>query len=288
MSLVDKFSGFEVKNDERISAEDKAYLEKLQEIYDGTLTFYSRVEALYNEESEKYTKDVREILGTYSAVFSNDMDVRKRVCGLQLGFINQIYAYFRDKYKLIINDNREKEERKYDSYKFYKDVPKEVISELYERRSYKPIVDDILSQLGGMTFDELSVLQIKDRMKKASFYYDKWWIELKNNTIKCDSVYVSKAWYDEKYTISRNEFMAVLPDALGLFIEGRSESPYLSFMRKYSIELTEEEMKNGITFPDGLKLKSIKFYKKGRMDLKFEKAEYAREFAREYCGYTMV
>jgi len=289
MSLVDKFSNFEVKTEERVSAEDKNYLDKLQELYDGTLTYYRRVFALYNEEKRKYTNDVVKLIGNYNCVFADNMDVNKRACELQIGFTNQIYSYFCNKYKITIeNDNKKAEEKKYDSYKYYGELPKELIDELYERQTYDTVLDDIIQKLGGMTFNELSVQQIKDRMKKAAFCYDKWRIEVKNATVKFDGAYVSKEWYQDKYKVHRGEFLAVLPDALSLFMIGSPNCCHMGFMRKYEIELDEDEMKQGIEFPSGLKLKSMKFFKNGRLDMKFETPEYARAFAREYCGYTMV
>ena len=56
MSLFDKFNNFEMKADDSISEEDKKNLRRFQEIYEGTLLYYSRVYALYKEETNKYTK----------------------------------------------------------------------------------------------------------------------------------------------------------------------------------------------------------------------------------------
>ena len=66
--------------------------------------------------------------------------------------------------------------------------------------------------------------------------------------------------------------------------------PYelLPITNKHRLELNEEEMKNGFQFSESFVLEKIKFFKNGRIDIKFRKEEDARKFVNEWCGYPIA
>ena len=87
MSILGKFNSFEIGEDNRISADDKAFLEKSQQYYEKALLYYSRISALYQEEKESYSKDFLDNYN-YSTFKVDDCDVYRKISGLQKEYIN--------------------------------------------------------------------------------------------------------------------------------------------------------------------------------------------------------
>ena len=101
MSILGKFNSFEIGEDNRISADDKEFLEKSQQHYEKALLYYSRISALYQEEKESYTKDFLDNYN-YSTFKVDDCDVYRKISGLQKEYISNIYSYFERTYKVNI------------------------------------------------------------------------------------------------------------------------------------------------------------------------------------------
>ena len=279
MSILGKFNSFEIGEDNRVSADDKAFLEKSQQYYEKALLYYSRISALYQEEKESYTK-----------FKVDDCDVYRKISGLQKEYISNIYSYFERTYKVNITRN------KYDSFVAdYEqisryDVNKDRAAKLLVKQHYQPFVDDIVSQLGGLDFAWVATQQLKEKMKEGCYnqYRDKWNIEVKNNVIKYTDGYVSKDWYSN-YRVHRDKFFEALPDVISMYFYGKVQKLIgCDYFYGYNIELEENQIGTWLKWSDGLKITAIKFYKNGRFDMKFATPEDARDFARTWCGYTLV
>lgn len=288
MSILGKFENFEVKQTDRISKDDEVWLEKWQKLYEDALQYYSRVYALYREASAGYLKSDQELFGSYSVVWVNDLDVIKRVNDLQINFASRIYWYFEEKYKVNLESRTAEEKEKYNRSYNLSDVE---ITEKFKKRKYNDILEDIINQLGGMGFVDLATKQLKDKMKNVCYnkYHDKWDIEIKGSTLKYSGYgSVSETWHG-KWRLYKCEFVKLLPEVMSMFIYGHvTRLIGLDFFYSYDIELEEYQLKEGIQFSSGLRIAGIKFFKNGRIDIKFATPEDAREFAREWCGYTLI
>lgn len=289
MSILGKFNNFEIGEDNRISADDKSFLEEMQEYYEKALLYYSRISALYQEEKEHYTKHFLDNYN-YSVFKVNDCDVYRKISSLQSEYISTIYSHFERTYQVNIKRN------KYDSFvEDYKqistyDVNKERAGKLLVKQHYQPFVDDIVSQLGGLDFTAVATQQLKEKMKSACYneYQDKWNIEIKNDTLRYINGYVGKNW-SGTYTVHRGQFFEVLPSVISMFLYGRVQKLIgCSYFYDWSIELNEDQIGTWLKWSDDLKITAIKFYKNGRFDMKFKTPEDARDFARTWCGYTVV
>lgn len=289
MSILGKFNSFEIGEDNRISADDKEFLEKSQQYYEKALLYYSRISTLYQEEKESYSKDFLDNYN-YSTFKVDDCDVYRKISGLQKEYISNIYSYFERTYKVNITRN------KYDSFVAdYEqisryDVNKDRAAKLLVRQHYQPFVDDIVSQLGGLDFAGVATQQLKEKMKEGCYnqYRDKWNIEVKNNVIKYTDGYVSKDWYSN-YKVHRDKFFEALPDVISMYFYGKVQKLIgCDYFYGYNIELEENQIGTWLKWSDGLKITAIKFYKNGRFDMKFATPEDARDFARTWCGYTLV
>ena len=289
MSILGKFNSFEIGEDNRISAEDKAFLERSQQYYEKALLYYSRISALYQEEKESYTQDFLKDYN-YSVFKVDDCDVYRKVSSLQHEYISNIYSYFERTYKVNI------ERRKFDSFKEdYEritryDVNRDRAAKLLVKQHYQPFVDDVISQLGGLDFVGVATQQLKEKMKEGCYnqYRDKWNIEVKNNVLKYTDGYVSKDWYTN-YRVHRDKFFEALPDVISMYLYGKVQKLIgCEYFYGYKIELEENQIGTWLEWSSGLKITAIKFYKNGRFDMKFATPKDARDFARTWCGYTLV
>ena len=289
MSILGKFNSFEIGEDNRISAEDKAFLERSQQYYEKALLYYSRISALYQEEKESYTQDFLKDYN-YSVFKVDDCDVYRKVSSLQHEYISNIYSYFERTYKVNI------ERRKFDSFKEdYEritryDVNRDRAAKLLVKQHYQPFVDDVISQLGGLDFVGVATQQLKEKMKEGCYnqYRDKWNIEVKNNVIKYTDGYVSKDWYTN-YRVHRDKFFEALPDVISMYLYGKVQKLIgCEYFYGYNIELEENQIGTWLEWSSGMKITAIKFYKNGRFDMKFATPKDARDFARTWCGYTLV
>lgn len=280
MSL-ENLKAFEVKKEERISAEDKAFLERHQKLYENSLQFYKDSFELYKKAiaSQDFTG-----IPEYSGFRLKDVAeaICKNVNAVHREFVSGIYLYFSEKYHIQLDHRKDFWERKYSDYYNLSD---EQIREKFQMEQYLDIVSDILEQTGGMTFGDLSAQQLKDEMKKACRFRD-WAISIKGSTLKYSGWNLRERW-DGSYECD-NQFIKVLPRTLSMFLYNTIlHLPGCNFLYGYSINLTPEQLKEGFDTEPYLKVVTkIKFFRNGRIDIKFDTPERARSFAKEWCGYV--
>lgn len=289
MSLVGKFGNFEVKQTDRISQEDKAHLERWKEKYERALCIHKAVYDVYRNEWNNYTEEDLEEF-QYSGVLIGDYGTLKKIDSLQNEFVKHIFSYFERKYKVSLENNFPKSdlESKYYRYNSKKEMPKELVFDFID---YHTVVDKIIDQLGGMSFQDKAIKEVKDKLKEKCYnsYHDTWNIKVKGNVISYTGYgYVDNYWSRDKYEVHSPDFIRTFMEAIS--VEQYGESKHIigiDCLYNYSVYISEDELKNGIV-PIGVKVERIKFFKNGRIDIKFKEAEQARQFAREWCGYTLV
>ena len=280
MSL-ENLKAFEVKKEECISAEDKAFLERRQNLYENTLQFYKDSFELYKKaiDSQDFTG-----ISEYSVFRLKDVEEAtcKNVNAVHREFVSGIYGYFSRKYNVHLDHRKDFWERKYSDYYNLSD---DQIRGKFQTEQYLDIVADILEQTGGMTFGDLSAQQLKDEMKKACRFRD-WAISIKGSTLKYSGWNLRETWGGSFECNA--PFIKVFPRALSMFLYNSVlQLPGCDFLYKYSIDLTPEQLKEGFDTEPYLKVVTkIKFFRNGRIDIKFDTPERARSFAKEWCGYV--
>lgn len=82
-------------------------------------------------------------------------------------------------------------------------------------------------------------------------------------------------------------FINELPDALSVFLYGEIKRlPGCDFLYPgHRLRLTSYEIKTGFDTDQLEKVERIKFFKNGRIDIKFDTKANAMAFAREWCGF---
>lgn len=282
--IMNQFDNIEINNNSRISADDEEFCKKEQEQYTKAVNVLNRIkEVIQQDLNIDITADrphsTQKSNNKYLGYYEFD-EITKLFYSKKDSFIHNIITYFTNKYKITI-----------DSYKVCDKYKKVDVD-------YNILLDEIFLQLGGFSFNEKALTEIKDALHKKVYnsYQNKFDIEIKGNKIIFNSTCIH--WVETtKYEYiagkrintpivesgSRSgEIFKPYIDAFSWFEYGKvlDIKPEL---RYYQISITPEEFKNGVMI--GNKVEKIKFFKNGRMDVTFKSSQHARQFAKEYCKY---
>lgn len=317
MGIMDKFSAVEIKTDNRISEADRAFCQRQQDAFDKSGPALQRIaDVMMSAQSEQrgILAASQEFYNSYITTDSfccNEDAVYKAMTERNKTFIFAIVGYFAKSYKVEL-DKREIMEHlipaapqepklpwggyrnmtddEIDTFKKELNDHKAKVCE-YEKclRSlplrYEQVVDEIFVQLGGFSFQEQSMNEFLDRTWKcchSSWNGDKETFEIKNDVLRlpngchCDE----NKWmtYPEpRYELTDDS--KTLLDALAYFECGRMDKGRLWFPDLCGYSKTTE---NFFEIHNMGKIKSIKLFKNGRVDIKFRNATYLQEFAEQY------
>jgi hypothetical protein len=271
--ILNKFDDIIIENNKRIDPDDEAFCITEQEKYNNTLETLNKISEVLKLSNNNYL----------SGYDFNNLDSLPR--DKKEKFIINIISYFVKKYSITIDPDK--------VFKKYQN--KEV--------DYNILLDEVFTFLGGFSFLEKSINEVKTKCKEKSYnsYRKEFNITLKNNTLTINNSYVlfshtTKYEYingkridtpvvESGYRASEN--IKPYLDAISLF-EFNKVIELDNRFYNYNITITPEEFSNGIKILNCKKLNIIKFFKNGRMDLKFNTSQQAAQFAKEYCGYNPI
>lgn len=149
--------------------------------------------------------------------------------------------------------------------------------------TYNDVLDQIFIQLGGRTFIEQALEEIKEKCHSAAWetYHGKPEYEVKNDTIRFTGYFCSyDNWYShEKWSLFDN--MKNILRALAFFETGMvgSYPQNIALLLGYG-----DKEYSTVAFTDCTKINQLKMFKNHRVDVKFTSKEFAEQFADEYLG----
>lgn len=303
MNLLNKFNAIEIAADTRISEADRVYCQTQQEAYDharGVLKVMAeRSKADLDEQTRLLNQSEQEVYSTYLGDFKPNRFVDDLQNSHSL-FIGRIFSYFRQTYKVTISESDAKEvllPKKPDGSGAYTKEEIQSLSEAVKAYNeslnnlalkYSDILDQVFIQLGGFTFKDKAVQELKDAAHKAGWnsYNGKKAYEQKKAVLSFPGYACHfDGWYEEyhkgEHQIELTDSMKAVIRALAHFDLGiMSDFPYrFSVLLGYNWRTDDTEMPFHLD-----KLKSIKCFKNGRVDVRFTSEAYARQFAEEYLG----
>ncbi len=288
MSLAGKFGNFEIKKSDRISQEDQAWLTHREELYKRAIAVYKSIYDIYKAENETYSKDDLENY-RYSSLLIGDFDIPKKLSNVQNTYISGIFSYFSSKYDVQLTNNFEEYDLNRELYRYRNTDPiKDIVIDFID---YHTVLEKIFDQLGGMSFEEKAIKEVKDKLKSKCYnsYHDIWRIKIKGNKFIYTDGYCSKEIYFDYYNFGSTEWLRAFLDALSCNTYGKKT--HIQSLNKlydsYHVRLENDDFQDGFSAPE-VGVDHIKFYKNGRVDVTFKSGEFCRDFAREWCGYTLV
>lgn len=297
MDLLEKFAEVEIKADGRISETDKHFCEQHQAAYQAALDAFSELVFIWND-IEKAQIGLLEKFGGGSYLWKtylhsesgpriDEDNIKKHIKYLHEKFIGNLVHYFNTKYHVTVNkeliDSQLLPQPPEDRWRDH-----EADWEIYEaamlkvRLEYQAVVDQIIVQLDGRGFMEQAFFELQRHCHNMAWnsYTQKAEYELKKDTV----IFTGYACSFEHWSYDKWE----LSDGMRKVMQG------LAHFETGSFELCPHELSQFIGYgsvQDNLweltsceKIRQLRMYKNGRVDLKFSSAQYAGEFVSTYLG----
>lgn len=291
MGLLDKFNAVEIKADNRISEADREYCTTLQAAYDKAKKqlndVYTILIRVGNEQrqimGDKAERMPRFLDGCSGLVSQVDDDIMNR----HSRFINAIVSYFEREYTVNLDrscicehlipkrpdSSRWDDSYKRDCEKYFQDIKSLSIS-------YVNVIDEIYAQLDGFSFEERAVNELKKRcwevVHPGRYYNDnpEDQFEVKGSTLQLTYGCSHSSWYSDTWELT--ETLRVVLNGIAHYFYGMMNygSSMFPFASAYRVETDVFEYSRFVL--------RIKFYKNGRVDIKFADSKCLNEFVEQY------
>lgn len=289
MNLLEKLDAVEIKTDNRISEADRAFCQSRQNAYDDArqilLDLRQQWKRTVSEQEQKYETDHYIDIPNFSVLV-----IRERMEDLHGQFISAIVGHFNSLYHVSVSTEEIKEvllpkEPRQHGW----DVDKAAVTAYRkEMRNlalrYESVLDQIFIQLGGRTFAERALDEIKEKCHSAAWnqYRKVPEFEVKGDTIRFTS-YACKFsdWITPEWKLS--DGMKDILHGIAYFETGRFgcyPPDFHELMRWSAVKYSEVDF-------DCKKIKRLKMFKTNRVDVKFAGKALANQFAEEYLGQML-
>lgn len=290
MSLLDKFAAVEVKAESRISPSDKDFCIVHQEAYDHLRKALTELLEFVEERIRVREAIVKRAEPDFSISAFGSVSpakIRNELMESHEDFISKLTYHFSSKYNVTLDSNAIKEIL----------VPKKPSNGCYSRNkaewdayvqemstmriTYESILDQIFVQLGGCSFQDKALNELKEAAHVGAWnrYHGIKCYEQKKAVITFTSYACHwDTWYSGPH-ISLSDSMKSIVRAVSHFETGTMDYLPWGFRELcgYSFERSEFDL-------DMDKVKSVKCFKNGRVDIRFTSEAYAREFIELYLG----
>jgi len=287
LSLLDKFNTVEVTAADRFSPDDMAFCEEEEKIYKEAHKIHTDILVSAYAFFEKYEKN-SQTRKCYVSEYSGGKDCaginnyRNNVMDTNQNFISNICNYFAKKYNVTI----EKPKWEAINNEYFGNNRLEVSLDIMPLNF---VLDSIFQQMGGRTFTEKALDEIKSSVKKCVYteYNNKWKMAIKGVKLHIDGFYSSGFCnIYKRYEISIKEKNNAFFKALTHFEYNSAyiDSKYDKYTGNYTIrEETGIYDKHAVI---SSVISTIKVYKNGKVEFEFIDSAKARLFAKNYCGYN--
>lgn len=293
MNALDKLAAVQIEADNRVSETDRQFCEAHQAAYMDAKASLNELEYMWTDIVSRQSK----LLESATAVWNNvqeythlsrfsEQDIRNQLEELNDLFISNLVRYFNHRYKVSLDadsiiDMLLPHKPKSD----YHSPNTEAIAGYHQKlRSmevdYKDVLDQIFIQLGGRTFLERALDEIKEACHKAAWctYTGKAEYELKSDTIRftygCRFESMFGKW-------ELNDKMKSILIGLAYFETGTFGYYPAAISKLLGWSYREDPV---VIFSNYTKLQSLRMFKNGRVDIKFKSKDYAGRFVSEFLG----
>ena len=289
MNLLDKFKTVEVKSNTRISDKDKAFCEAHQLAYDAARSDLKELMFFWDDILDRQKKTLSIInysdttyLSSHGQMELTSKQIQSQLDTLHSVFIASLVQYFNKTYHITIQEHEVEKQlipqkpdpsqnRRYDDES---ETMHEDEALLYKKKmeglslNYQDILGQIFAQIDGRDLWEQTLHELLDKCHAAA------WSQFGNNFCRHVEWRSYSPW--ELFLDMKNILTGAAHFETGSF--SQYPQSLSSLINGYHF--------NQDTFDlDGCnKIKQLKMYKNGRVDLKFSDEEAAGKFASEYLG----
>lgn len=283
MSFLDKFKAVEVTAINKITESDKKFCENEEKQAKEALKQVKEWHDFFVKKSEEDSNEYFFITGTnYNYVggsgiekFENKysdkmftplydiLHTRKLIEKIKSTFISRIERYFNSTYNLKLDI----------SVSFFesKDI------------SYMELVSSIVELLDGLSLTDTGIQLMKDEFMGTIYCKERY--TLKGRTLSLNDYVRYESWNGVKISYTEREKQAKLRKAFIFFEKGELQDglSVIDFSRRDNegIDFTKEY------FLGFSKIESVRFYKNGKMTIKFFTSELAEQFEKMFNLHTI-
>lgn len=296
MNLAEKLANVDMTADNRISDDDRKYCETHQKAYElaienlkGLIFYWECVEIEQDEILGDYDSSSR----TYSSYISIEgfsiTKVQEKIISVHKKFIMYLINYFDRTYHIELDRDKIIEflVPKKPEYDYGDRINHDKRIETWEKEmetlslKYQDVLDQILIQLDGRTFIERALDEVIENCRYHAWSNGKPCFEVKGDTIRFKDYSCSYTdWYSRGNWELTSRMKSIVPALFHNETSQFGNYPYL-FSR-----LLERFDYSELEFNKDNKLKTIKCFKNGRVDVKFTSKTAATEFADKYLGWV--
>lgn len=293
MDLLAKFESVEVDADTRISDTDKVFCEAHQQAYEAALSCFHELEYIWEDIYSGQINLLSSMKRGYATYMSSEGNldistdkIHNHIKSLHRKFLGNILNYFNDTYHVTIDRLAADEQlfpckpsgRSHDRELQMKYEDEMLNLVLY----YEDIVNFIFLQMDGRKFDEQAFYELKEKCSTAAWIGDrqKARCEIKKNILYFNSgcsfstLYSSSPW--ELYDNTKAILRGIAHFETGNFTVYPYGFDHLLGYGHCDTDLFE--------FSTSKKVKHLKMFKNGRVDIKFASEQYVRQFCDKYLG----
>ena len=290
MNLLTKLDAVEIKADNRISESDRAFCQMRQEAYDEArrilVELRQQWKGTLRQQEEKYGKN--HYIGLEGCSTSA---IQKKIEILPNLFISDIVRYFNNTYNVSVSagDIEEvlvPEEPRVQDWEAGKSILPTYHAEMRKfSLRYEAVLDQIFIQLGGRTFAERALDELKEKCHKAAWntYRKTSDFEIKGDTIRFIG-----------YACKFNDWLSTpqweLTDGMKDILRGIAHfetGVFGCYPQSFSELIGWNRVRYSEVDFECQKVKRLKMFKNNRVDVKFAGKSLANQFAEEYLGQLL-
>lgn len=295
MNLLDKFENLKMMTDTRISETDIQFCEANQAAYQAAKASLPELSYIWTD-MHSTQKDLLAGTGTSAntylssgnALSFTDSDIQKQLIAQHTIFIRKLVYYFNEHYHISIDYNTIEENLLPKAPKDnYRSDNKEQIEQYREQMlhltlSYTDIINQIFIQLDGRDLYGQAIYELKEKCHKAAWniYHKTPDYKCQKNTLQLASACRYSSWLGSESWELHDGTKHILSGiahfetgSLSIFPDGFSN--LIGYRKANS---------NEYNFSFCQKIKHLKMFKNGRVDIKFASETYARQFVNDYLG----
>lgn len=296
--LLAKFDTVEVQADSRITETDREYCTAHQKAYDAARACFQELvyiwEDLETQQSALLTGIEQESYGLNAYLPSHDDlkisadKINDHIKSLHSRLINRLVRHFNQAYH-VSADASEIEahllpEKPSGEWHYSEEKAQE-----YETRmlslslNYQDILNEIFVQLDGRDFREQALFELKEKCHDAAWNNSgkspKY--EIKKDVLRFSGYACS---YDSGYCYERwdlRENLKQIMRGIAHYETGSFSAVPSGFSTLLGYDHSNTDL---IQFPGCAKVRQLKMFKNGRVDIKFASEEFLRTYVNEYLG----
>ena len=299
MDILSKFSTVEVKSIRRITDTDQKYCVAQQSAYEAAKAVLSELKFFWKDALQTQ-KQILSETDTASTYYLTDYDtlniseekIQRQYNQLHIRFIQQLVYYFNHFYNISLSymDIVEKLVPLKPKYQNSYEKKEEPYLKEYEKYQLAlsnlsltadSILEEIFSQMDGRGFTEQALYELKSKCHNAAWadYHKTPKYEVQKDVLRFSGYACSHSGYGSSPWSLSGDLKNILRGIAHFETDTFSYIPD-SILRLLSYSYSDDLT----TFATCKKVKQLKMFKNGRVDIKFADADTVKKFVEDYLG----